>query len=74
MHKIIKHFAVVAHEYSHVVGERFSADDSSFNIDLDAPVPGFGRQYRDDVLYVRAQKRGHVRYIGIVYRKFEQKK
>jgi hypothetical protein len=28
VHKIIIHFAVAAHEYSNVMGERFSGDDS----------------------------------------------
>ncbi len=28
--KIIMHFAVAAHEYTNVVGERFLADDSLF--------------------------------------------
>jgi hypothetical protein len=30
VHKVIIHFAVAAHEYSNVVGERFLADDSFF--------------------------------------------
>jgi hypothetical protein len=31
---IIIHFAVAAHEYSNVVGERFSADDSFINVEI----------------------------------------